>query len=112
MRERVVPRVGAERHALPGGDALHLARLGIGQHHRPRQHVQQLVGAEDRAELRRVREATADRKPEDEAVDALGRGVDQVGDLARLGVAPDVPRHVRAREISAGPSNVGLGEGL
>ena len=47
----VVPGVGAEERAAATRHAQHLARLRVGEHHRPAQHVEQLVGAEDRPEL-------------------------------------------------------------
>ena len=88
--ERVVPGVAAEEHALAGPDALDLAGLGVRDDHRALEHVQHLVGGEDRAEVRRVAEAAPGRHPEQQHVDLVGRGVDPVEHLARLRVAPDV----------------------
>ena len=97
--ERVVPGVAAEEHALPGPHALDLAGLGVGDDHRALEHVQHLVGGEDRAEVRRVAEAAAGRHPEQQHVDLVGRGVDPVEHLARLRVAPDVAGDVGAADL-------------
>ena len=48
----------------------HLAGLRVRQHERAREHVEQLVGGEDGAELARVAERAAGRQAEDERVDA------------------------------------------
>ena len=97
-REGVMPRVAPEEDALPGCRALHLAGLGVGDHEHALEHVQQLVGGEDRAEVLRVPEPRAGREPEDEHVDLVGRRVDPVEDLAGGRVAPDVARDVGAAD--------------
>ena len=92
----MVPGVAAEEHALPRLGPLDLAALRVGDHERALQHVQHLVGREDRAVGLRVAERRAGRQAEDEHVDELGRGVDPVEHLARGGLAPHVARHVGA----------------
>ena len=97
-RERVMPGVAAEEHALPGRGALDLAGLRVGDHQHPLEDMQQLVGGEDRAEVLRVPEPRARREPEDEHVDLVGRRVDPVEDLAGRRIAPDVARDVGAAD--------------
>jgi hypothetical protein len=103
----VMPRVRAEERALSGRHADDLGSLRVCKHHRSRQDVENLIGTEDGAELLRVPERGAGREPEREDVKLVRRRVDPVEHLARLGVAPDVPRHVGVRDrrgaVVAGP---------
>ena len=98
----MVPRVAPEEDALARLGAHDLARLRVGEHERPLQDVEELVGGEDRPEAVRVAERPARRQPEDDRVEQLGGDVDPVLDEARLRVAPGVADDVvRAERRSA-----------
>ena len=89
--EAVMPGVAAEEDALARLGANDLARLRVGEHERPLQNVEQLVGGEHRPEAVRVAERAARLQAEDDHVDLLRGDVDPVLDEAGRLVAPGVP---------------------
>ena len=92
----VLPGIGAERRAVPRRHVDDVASLRAHQDHLALEHVEILIGTEDRAELLGVAVRPLRADAEDKAVHLVRRGVDPVVDLASLVVAPDVARHVGA----------------
>ena len=69
--EAVVPRVAPEEDAFARLGAHDLTGLRVGEHERPLEHVEQLVGGEHRPETLGVTERAARRKAEHDRVEQL-----------------------------------------
>ena len=86
-----MPGVAPEEDTFAGLDPADLTGLRICNRHDTFQHMEKLVGTENRPMMRGMAEGAMRLEPENESVDVLARYVDPIRHLPRLRVAPKVP---------------------